>query len=193
MTQRENGIVIGTVVDLDDPEKLGRVKLKFAQYDDQKSTWARVASPMAGKGRGIFFCPEVEDEVLVAFQNGEPRSPYVLGALWSKVDNPPQRDGDEVRNNWRFIVSRSGHVLRFDDTNGSEKIEIIDKSGSIKIVLDSANSKIQIECDNGDIDVSAPSGKFSVSAQSVDIQATSDMSLKATGQVTVQGATVNIN
>lgn len=184
MSQKENGIVIGTVMDLNDPEKLGRVKLKLPQYDDQQSTWARVASPMAGNNRGFFFRPEVGDEVLVGFENGEVRRPHVLGALWSKVDAPPPRDSDDTKNNWRFIVSRSGHILKFDDTNGSEKIEIVDKSGSLKITLDSSGSKIQIES-NGDVQISAPQGAFKVSAQSVDIEATGDMTLK--------GATVNIN
>jgi uncharacterized protein involved in type VI secretion and phage assembly len=192
MTQRENGIVIGTVVDLNDPEKLGRVKLKLPQYNDEQSTWARIASPMAGNNRGFFFRPEVQDEVLVGFENGEARRPYVLGALWSKVDTPPPRDSDETKNNWRFIVSRSGHILKFDDTSGSEKIEIIDKSGSLKITLDSANSKIQIES-NGDVEVSAPQGTFKVSAQTVDIESSAGMTLHASGAMTVQGSTVNIN
>jgi uncharacterized protein involved in type VI secretion and phage assembly len=192
MKKPENGIVIGTVIDLNDPEKLGRVKLKLPQYDDQVSTWARVAAPMAGSKRGFFFRPELSDEVLVGFENGEVRRPYVLGALWSKVDNPPQHDNDETKNNWRIIVSRSGHLLKFDDTDGSERIEIVDKSNSLKITFDSASSKIQIES-SGDVEVSAPQGAFKVSAQSVDIEATGTMKLAATGTMTVQGSTVNIN
>jgi uncharacterized protein involved in type VI secretion and phage assembly len=192
MTQRENGIVIGTVTDLNDPEKLGRVKLKLPQYDDQESNWARVAAPMAGPNRGFFFRPEVADEVLVGFENGEHRRPYVLGALWSKVDSPPPHDGDAAANNWRVIVSRSGHTLKFDDTSGSERIEIVDKSKSLKITIDSSSNKIQIES-SGDVEVSAPQGAFKVSAQSVDIEATGQMKLQASGTMTVQGATVNIN
>jgi uncharacterized protein involved in type VI secretion and phage assembly len=193
MAQRENGIVIGTVVDLDDPERLGRVKLKLAQYNDQQSYWARIVSPMAGKARGFFFRPEVDDEVLVGFENGEPRRPYVLGALWSKVDAPPARDGNETKNNWRFIVSRSGHMLKFDDTAGSEKIEIVDKSGSHKIIIDSVAPKIRIECASGDIEISAPSGTLKVDAQSIDVRASGEMKLVAAGKLTLQGATVNIN
>ena len=193
MTQRENGILIGTVVDIDDPEKLGRVKLKLPQYDDQETTWARIASPMAGKNRGFFFRPEVFDEVLVGFENGDLRRAYVLGTLWSKVDPPPPRDGHEPQNNWRFVVSRSGHILKFDDTDGAEKIEIVDKSRNHKIVIDSANSKIQIICSSGDVEVSAPSGTFKVDAQTVDIKASGQMSVQACGQLKIQGATVDIN
>jgi uncharacterized protein involved in type VI secretion and phage assembly len=192
MSQKENGIVIGTVVDLDDPEKLGRVKLKLPQYDDQQSTWARIASPMAGHNRGFFFRPEVQDEVLVGFENGEIRRPYVLGSLWSKVDTPPPRDNDETKNNWRFMVSRSGHIFKFDDTEGSEKIEIVDKSGSLKVTFDSSSSKITIES-NGDVEIKAPQGAFKVSAQTVDIEASGEMKLQASADMTVKGATVNIN
>jgi uncharacterized protein involved in type VI secretion and phage assembly len=192
MSQKENGIVIGTVVDLDDPEKLGRVKLKLPQYDDQQSTWARIASPMAGHNRGFFFRPEVQDEVLVGFENGEIRRPYVLGSLWSKVDTPPPRDNDETKNNWRFMVSRSGHIFKFDDTEGSEKIEIVDKSGSLKVTFDSSSSKITIES-NGDVEIKAPQGAFKVSAQTVDIEASGEMKLQAFADMTVKGATVNIN
>jgi uncharacterized protein involved in type VI secretion and phage assembly len=193
LMQRENGILIGTVMDLADPEKLGRVKLRLPQFDDQQTDWARIASPMAGKDRGVFFQPEVGDEVLVAFENGDPRRAYVLGVLWSKVDTPPPNDGNQTQNNWRFIKSRSGHIVKFDDTQGSEKIEIIDKSGSHKVVIDSANSKIQILCSSGDMEISAPSGKLQIKAQSVEIESTAEMKVQAGATLTVKGATVNIN
>ncbi len=144
MKQRENGILIGTVMDLDDPEKIGRVKVRLVQYNDEESCWARVVTPMAGRQRGLFLRPEVGDEVLLAFENGDPRRAYVLGALWSKVDTPPPDDNKPTDNNWRFMVSRSGRILRFDDTKGSEKIELIDKSGSLKIVIDAAGEKTDL-------------------------------------------------
>lgn len=191
--QRENGILIGTVMDLQDPEKLGRVRLRLPQFDDQKTDWARMSTPMAGKDRGFFFQPEVGDEVLVAFENGDPRRAYVLGALWSKVDSPPPRDGNDPQNNWRMIKSRSGHIVKLDDTQGKEKIEIIDKSGSHKVVIDSANSKIQIVCDTGDMEISAPSGKLQINARSIEIKSSAEMKVEARAMLTVKGTTVNIN
>lgn len=191
--QRENGILIGTVMDLEDPQKLGRVMLRLPQFDDQKTDWARMSTPMAGKDRGFFFQPEVGDEVLVAFENGDPRRAYVLGALWSKVDSPPSRDGNDSQNNWRMIKSRSGHIVKLDDTQGKEKIEIIDKSGSHKVVIDSANSKIQIVCDTGDMEISAPSGKLQINARSIEIKSSTEMSVEAKTMLTVKGATININ
>lgn len=190
---RENGVLIGTVVDLADPEKLGRVKLQLPQYGDQPTDWARIASPMAGKDRGFFFQPEVGDEVLVAFENGDPRRVYVLGALWSKVDTPPDRDGNDTQNNWRFIKSRSGHIVKLDDTQGKEKIEVIDKSGKHRIVLDTANSKIEIVCTTGDMDISAPTGTLKINAKSIEMTATAEIKVNATANLTLEGATVNIN
>jgi uncharacterized protein involved in type VI secretion and phage assembly len=190
---RDNGIVIALVTDLDDPEGLGRVRVRYPHLDDQLSNWARLVAPMAGKNRGVFLRPDVDDEVLVAFELGDPRRPYVLGSLWSKVDTPPPDDGQPTRNNWRFVTSRSGHVLRFDDTAGAEKVEIVDKAGTHRLVLDAAGDRIQITCDAGDLEITAPAGKASISAQQIEIKATADLTVQAGGQLTIKGATVNIN
>jgi uncharacterized protein involved in type VI secretion and phage assembly len=191
---QENGIVIGLVTDLQDPENLGRVRVKFPHLADQPSDWARLASPMAGKDRGLFMRPEVDDEVLVAFEHGDPRRPYIIGALWSKTDTPPADDGKPKENNWRFIKSRSGAIIKLNDTNGSETVEVIDKTGSLKIVLNSAKKKIQVTADSGDIEVKAGAGNIKIEAASnVEIKATGNMNLEASGTMTIKGATVNIN
>src|SRR5205085_2988322 len=124
-----SGVVVGVVTNnQDDPDGLGRVKVKFPWLsNDEESFWARVAVPMAGKERGFYFLPEVEDEVLVAFEHGDPRFPYVLGSLWNGQDKPPEKN--DGKNNVRVIKSRSGHVIRLNDEDGKEKIESIDKSG----------------------------------------------------------------
>ena len=188
-----NGIVIGLVKDLEDPQNLGRVRVTFPYLDDQLSDWARLVTPMAGKDRGVFFRPEVGDEVLVAFELGDVRRPYVLGALWSTTDTPPPDDGKAKDNNWRFIKSRKGHIVKLDDTEGKEKIEIIASDGKRKIVFDVAGEKIEVTCDTGDIEVSAPSGDVKVNAKNVEIKASADMKLQADGTMTIKGATVNIN
>ena len=189
--QRENGIVIGIVTDLNDPDKLGRVRVKFPYLNDQLSDWARIAQAMAGKGRGAYFVPEPEDEVLVAFECGDPRRPYVVGALWSSADPPPATDGAAAKNNWRFIQSRSGHIFKFDDTEGAEKIEIVDKDGTQKIIIDTANKKIEIHC-GGDISIKTK-GKLSMEANEISITAKASLTLEAKGAVTVKGQPVKIN
>lgn len=191
--QRENGIVIGIVADLDDPEQLGRVRVRFPHLNDELSDWSRLASPMGGKDRGWFLRPEKEDEVLVACEHGDPRRTYVVGSLWSKVDPPPADDGKKVDNNWRFFRSRAGHVLKFDDTSGAERIEIVGKGNQHKLVIDVSGKKIEISCSSGDVAISAPAGKVSIDASQVEIKAKSTMTLEASGAMTIKGATVAIN
>ena len=85
------GVVVGIVTaNQGDPDGLGRVKVRFPWLaSDAESAWARIATLMAGNKRGSFFLPEVEDEVLVAFEHGDLRYPYILGALWNGKDKPP--------------------------------------------------------------------------------------------------------
>lgn len=191
--QRENGIVIGIVDDLDDQEDLGRVRVRFPHLNGELSNWARIATPFGGKGRGLFLRPEPQDEVLVAFEHGDPRAPYIVGALWSKPDPPPKDDGKRNDNNWRFLQSRCGHLLKFDDTQGKERIEIVGKDGQHKIVIDVSGAKIEITCSSGDLALSAPSGKVSIDARTVEIKASQSMTLQAGGSMAISGQTVAIN
>ena len=139
-----NGIVIGIVTNLEDPEKLGRVKVAYPHLDSEESDWARLATLMAGKNRGSFFRPEVGDEVLVAFLQGNNRYPFVIGSLWNGVDTPPPDGGKAKENNWRFIKSRSGHTLKFDDTKDKEQVEIKTKQGHT-LLLDDTKDKNNIK------------------------------------------------
>jgi uncharacterized protein involved in type VI secretion and phage assembly len=193
VTERENGIVIGIVDDLDDQQDLGRVRVRFPHLNNELSNWARIATPFGGRNRGLFLRPEKDDEVLVAFEHGDPRVPYVVGVLWSQPDPPPSDDGKRVDNNWRFLRSRSGHLLKFDDTDGAERIEIVGKGGQQKIVIDVSGSKIEITCDSGDLALKAPSGKLSIDAQTVEIKSSQSMKLQASADMTISGTQVAIN
>jgi uncharacterized protein involved in type VI secretion and phage assembly len=188
------GSVIGLVTDLDDPENLGRVKVKIQGHEGQLSCWARLVSPMAGKDRGLVMRPELDDEVLVAFEQGDPRLPFILGALWSAAAPPPADDGEPGENNWRFIKSRSGHIIKLNDTKGGETIEISDKDNSRRVVMNSANKTIQVQADDGDIEIKAGSGSVRISAaQNVEIMTNGNMDLRAAGALTIRGALVKID
>lgn len=187
-------LMIGVVIDLEDPEGLGRVKVRFPELEDQESDWARLVAPFAGNGRGAFFRPEVDDEVLVGFEHGDKRRPYVLGGLWSTTDPPPADDGRATENNWRFITSRSGHVIKLDDTSGQELIEIVTNDGERRVVLDTAGSKIEVVSETGDVEVKATAGKVKVEALDVEVKGQTSVKveaptveLKAQGQMTVDG------
>ncbi len=219
--ERFYGVVVGVVTNNQDPDNLHRVKVRFPWLsNDVESNWARVAAPMAGNGRGAYFLPEVEDEVLVAFEHGRVDHPYVLGSLWNGQDSAPESNEDG-ENNHRTIQSRSGHVfrlndksgsetidiqsqsghvVRLNDESGSEQIEIIDNSGNNKVIIDTANNTITIEA-NSDITIQSSSGKLIMQANGIEmtsqagvsIQASQSMDLTASGQVTVKGATINLN
>ena len=119
-------MVVGIVTNNQDPDGMGRIKVRLPfSSDTDESNWARIAVPMAGKDRGFYFLPEIDDEVLVAFEHGDPRFPFILGALWNGQDTPPANN-DDGKNDVRVIKSRSGHVIRLTDKDGEEKIEIID-------------------------------------------------------------------
>jgi uncharacterized protein involved in type VI secretion and phage assembly len=181
------GVVIGVVTRIDDPDGLGRVKVKLPRFsDDEESAWARVVSFMAGASRGAVFIPEVDDEVLVAFEFGDISLPYVIGGLHSQTDQAPYANPDGA-NNIRVIKSRSGHIIRLDDTDGSEKIEIIDKTGTNKIVFDASANKISIES-GGDLELKAESGTLKLAAKDVEIEASGDLKASASGDVNVEAS-----
>src|SRR5262249_41889489 len=134
------GVVVGTVTNNQDDAGLNRVKVRLPWLGEHdESPWARVASPMAGNGRGMFFLPEVGDEVLVMFDHGNTRFPYVVGSLWNGKDKAPASN-DDGKNHERVIRSRSGHVIRFHDEPGNETLEVIDASGKNSITIDTANN-----------------------------------------------------
>jgi len=194
------GVVPGTVTNNQDPDKLGRVRVKLAWLsDDHESWWARIATPMAGPNRGVYFLPEVDDEVMVAFEHGDVRFPYVLGALWNGKDAPPATN-DDGKNNIRVIHSRSGHLIRLDDTDGDEKIEVIDKTGSNSITIKSSDNSMTLTC-VGKLKLEATQGIEITSQADVQIQATTSISIQADttmdvqsgANMTIQGAMVSIN
>lgn len=194
------GVVVGIVTNNKDPDDLHRVKVRFPWLsNDVESHWARVAAPMAGKNRGAYFLPEVDDEVLVAFEHGQVDHPYVVGSLWNGKDNAPESNADG-ENNHRTLRSRSGHVLRFNDKSGNETIEIIDKTGNNKVVIDSANNSITIEA-KSDITIKSATGKLTMQANGIEmksqmgvtVEAAQNMDLKANAIVTVKGAMIRIN
>jgi uncharacterized protein involved in type VI secretion and phage assembly len=194
------GVAIGIVTNNKDPDGLGRVKLTLPwMADNTESNWARVATPMAGPGRGCYFLPEEEDEVLVAFEHGSPEFPYVVGGLWNGKDKPPVSNSDG-KNDVRVIRSRSGHVIRLTDTDNAEQIEIIDKSAKNSIVISTKDNKITITAD-ADIVIQSTGGKLQLSGKGVEITSKADVKIEAganlavnsSGQLNIKGELVNIN
>ncbi len=161
------GVTVGIVTNNQDPDNLGRVKVKYPWLSEEaESHWARVLTPMAGKDRGIYFLPEVDNEVLLAFEQGDINFPYVLGALWNGQDIPPAKN-DDGKNNRKMIKSRSGHQIILDDTVGEEQIIIQDKTTKNKIVIDSKDNKMSIDVE-GDLTITTK-GKIILNSSDDDV------------------------
>jgi uncharacterized protein involved in type VI secretion and phage assembly len=190
-----SGAHVGHVTNTDDTDGLQRVRVTFPSFSSEdESFWARVAVPMAGPNRGMYFPLEVNDEVLVVF-GGDLREPYVIGAMWNGKDAAPHTDND-----LRMIRSRSGHVITLNDKDGNETVEIIDRTGNNKVVIDTATNSITISADQ-DITLAAPKGKIAINAKTIEITSSEksditvggDLKINATGNATVSGKIVNIN
>jgi uncharacterized protein involved in type VI secretion and phage assembly len=179
------GVVIAIVTSCKDPSNMGRVKLKFPWLsDDYESDWARLVAPGAGSSRGSAFVPEVNDEVLVAFERGDVRSPFVLGGLWSSVNAPPQ-NGTLVNDGAvesRVLQARGGSRIVLSDKDGSQGVTIVtgDGSSTLTVTQDSGGS-IQI----------TTQGSITIKGQDVKLEGT-NVSISADAQLELKGATVNV-
>ena len=200
------GLVEGLVTDNVDPEKLGRVKVKFPTLPDMpESTWARLSMPMAGRERGWMTIPEVDDEVLVSFVHGDHDNAIVLGSLYNGVDTPPYANEDG-ENNLRVFQSRSGHRLTFDDTSGEERMELITNNEEIRLIWD-AKEKVLSVYSGKDIIVEAvetvswkckdfileASNSISMKATTVDVKASSSATVDGGGSLVLTAALTKIN
>ncbi len=195
-----SGVMPAIVTSIDDPEKLGRVKVKLLNRDtsEDETGFIRVMTPMTGKQWGMFFFPEVGDEVLVAFSGGDVSRPYVLGSLWNQQYKPPAEIKDK-KNDLRKIKTRSGHELTFSDESGKESIEIItpkkltvklddeklvitikDRESDNIVKIDSKNGLVTIEGKNK-VNVASGNSKIVLdgSANSVTIESSQSITLKS--------------
>jgi uncharacterized protein involved in type VI secretion and phage assembly len=146
-----HGGYLAEVIDLDDPDSLTRVKVRLLNFDGVDGhdgpVWARVACPFAGSDRGAFLIPDVGDEVLVVFVNGDPRYPIVVGGLWNGSNAAPESisGGQNLK---KVICSKNGVKLTLEDQDGQEKC-VIETPGAQKITLEDGPGKITIEDSNG--------------------------------------------
>lgn len=175
------GVFPALVVDIKDPDGQGRVKIMLPWSPDTSGAryeaWARLAAFMAGSQRGAWFIPDVNDEVLVAFEGGDARRPYVIGALWNGSDVPPD-SMDGAGNNFRKVLrSRNGVKVTLDDQDGQENF-IVETPGAQKITLKDGPGSITIEDSNGNsikleiagVTVTA-SAKVTINASTVEVSA----------------------
>jgi uncharacterized protein involved in type VI secretion and phage assembly len=196
------GVYPALVSDLADPDKQGRVKVKLPwspdTAGDEYSAWARIATLMGGNNRGSWFIPDVNDEVLVLFEGGDPRRPYVVGGLWNGSDAPPESMDGGGKNYKKVLRSRNGVKVTLDDKDGQEsfvaetpggqKVTLKDGPGTIELADSNGNS---IKLDPGGITINAAI-KLSITASTIDVSASmvSVNAPMATFSGTVQANTV---
>lgn len=197
------GPVVGLVSDVADPAALGRVRVRLPWLSDHYvSDWARVVQPGAGPDRGLLLLPEVDDEVLVAFEQGDERRPLVLGGLHNGQDPPPLAagdvDDDDGNVRARGLVSRLGHRLVLDDGSDQPGITLATGKENIRIVLDDEERTLTVEV-GGDVMVHAD-GDASVSGRSVRMSGEKELVLsapsvtvEADSTLTLRGGVVKIN
>jgi uncharacterized protein involved in type VI secretion and phage assembly len=202
------GVEVGIVTNVKDDQKLGRVKVCFPRLPGKpESDWVRVVQPAAGAGRGFYWIPEVNDEVLIAFERGEAHRPYVVGALWNGKDKP-MKNAYTDENTTRMIMTKSGHQIILDDKKDAEKIIIADKSGKRTMTFDVKNKKFLIEAKEGDVEIHAEkkiilecedleiktkkSGKIDIGS-TFDLNVKDKANIKAGPQLNIKASRVNIN
>jgi phage baseplate assembly protein gpV len=176
--------VIETAID---PDKMGRVKIAYRWQTGDNTNWARLAAPHAGNGRGIMFMPEVGDEVLVVFEQGDPERPVVVGFLWNGRDQPPEAEHDNLV---KVIRTRSGLTITFRDEDQNETIDVSTPKGECVLQLkcgSGASDAIITLFSEGDIALEAK-GEIRLKSKTFQQKVDSDSKRKIGGEESIETA-----
>jgi uncharacterized protein involved in type VI secretion and phage assembly len=164
-----------------DPDSENRIQVRLPIIgESEDGIWMRVASLDAGNNRGMFFLPEIGDEVIVGFVNNDPRYSVVLGMLNSSAKPAPLTASDA--NDEKGYVSRNGIKMIFND---SDKSLIIQTPAGKKVTISEATGEMTLEDENGN--------KISMTSSSVSIVSAGDMSLQASGNLNVEAANISLS
>jgi uncharacterized protein involved in type VI secretion and phage assembly len=176
------------VRDIKDADGQGRVKVSLPWSPDGNGAsyevWARLATMMAGKNRGTWFIPDVNDEVLVIFIGGDPRSPAVIGGLWNGRDTPHESMDGAKKNTIKSIRSRNGVKVTLDDSDGQEKM-ILETPGGQKVTLKDGPGAVEIVDSNGN--------SMKLESAGITIQAAAKVTIPAGAPVEVSASLVTVN
>jgi uncharacterized protein involved in type VI secretion and phage assembly len=186
--KRLYGVYSALVTDIKDPDGLGRVKVKLPWSPDNSGSgyevWARLAVLMAGNHRGTWFIPDPDDEVLVAFEGGDPRLPCVVGALWTGRDTPPESMDGAGNNYKKTIRSRNGVKITLNDQDGQETLTL-ETPGGQKLTLQDGPGSVEIKDSNGN--------SLKMEASGVTLQVAATLTITAGARIDVTSGLVNVN
>ena len=176
--QRYFGLYPAIVTDLEDPGSLGRVEVSLPWLGgagDDARAWATLLSPYADAGQGLQMMPEVDSQVVVGFEAGNPRRPYVVGACWNGREAPPETP--TAANDKRLIRTRSGSELVFDDAAGGAQVTLQTDQGH-RVVLDAGGQTVTVAHANG---------------ATLTLQASGAIEIQANSTVEVHAASLNVH
>ncbi len=198
-TWAERGPVIGVVTNVTDPDKLGRVKVKYPQLDDKlESGWARVLTARAGSEAGTITPLAIDDEVLILFQNGDARRPIVIGGVYSAKNKPPSADEIEQREaSYVTSVDGKAKLKLFSGKESAANTELM-----LSIEAGKTDGKLRIYEENGLLELAKGTLKITVADKGssititdtgeIKIDSKDKLTLSATKDVTIKGANVKI-
>jgi len=211
------GLVVGTVTNINDPNQSGRVKVLFPGLDQsQESAWGRILAPGGGVSRGSVSIPEVGDEVLVAFEGGDPRQPVVLGGLFGSKSTIPKWTVEDGKVSARRTTSRLGHLYEFGDGTqpadqyfqvqlaGAQHTFKISKESTVlqipsgqALTIQAGDSKVAFSS-SGDITVQAPNitiqaqQNLKLSGLQVNVSADTQLQMQGQSQASLKGAVLQL-
>lgn len=214
-------LLVGIVTDNNDPHGWGRVRVKFPTLtEEHASYWARVLGTGAGNLRGFDCLPEINDEVLVAFEHGDIHRPYIIGGVWNGTDAPPERVTNSVMNGkvrLRTFKTRTGHVLQFIEEdkgaskkgvyvdtvyghqvqlNDSDRFVLVKTKQGHYVRLDDQQGKIEIKTSRGGkatITMTSSTGEINIKAGTKLTLDAAQIDITATGIVDVKGKLIKLN
>jgi uncharacterized protein involved in type VI secretion and phage assembly len=172
------GLYPALVTDLVDPDGLGRIEVELpwlGEGSDRVRAWATLLSPYADDAQGFQALPEAGSQVVVGFEAGNPRRPYIVGACWNGRESLPSEP--QAANNIRVLKTRSGSKVEFDDTEGAARI-IIETAGGHRIELDDAGPAVSIRHSMG---------------SSINFTAGGSIEITANATVELTAATFNVH
>jgi uncharacterized protein involved in type VI secretion and phage assembly len=181
------GVFPASVTDIKDPEGMGRVKVTLPWSPDNGNeryeVWARLATLMGGNNRGSWFIPDPNDEVLVSFEGGDPRRPYVVGGLWNGRDAPPQTMDGASKNYKKVVRSRNGVTVTLDDQDGQEKF-IVETPGGQRITLQDGPGTVEVVDSNGN--------SIKLATTGITIGTAAKVTINAGAQVEISAGMINV-
>lgn len=176
---------LGEVVSVADPENLARVQVRLYNFDgvgeQDAPMWARVATPFAGKDYGAFMLPDVGDEVLVQFINGDSRYPVVTGSLWNGQASPPDTLGGDRVDRWTIVGRNGTRISIVEETDATISFET--PNGTTGTLTDEAGGKIELH---------AAGNTITIDTQGVSIESPATVSVQAS-QVKVSAGMVTVD